>query len=871
MKLFLKNNLPHLLAVLSFILIGFIYCSPVLQGKVPYQSDVLQAGNGQSEIHKYQKPDGSTPLWTNSMFSGMPAFQIGGNLYKANLISHLSPILDLRLPIPVVFIYLFLTGAYILFISLEFDPLLAFAGALAIGFTTYNFSIIEAGHLTKCLCIAFFTPIIGGILISYKGKYIQGGLLTSFFMAWELRANHPQMTYYLFLSLFILFLTQIWIAYSSKAWSNFFKASLTIGLAVVLALGINISSLMVNSEYLKESTRGKTELTLNSSSPKDGLAKDYAYQWSEGISEIATFLVPNAAGGSSGGDLLDQNSETAKQLASHNAGLDDLSRLPVYWGAKPFTSSPFYAGAFIVFLFILGIVIVKNPIKWWLIGSTLLSILLSWGKNFQGFSDLFFDHIPFYNKFRAVETILVIADFCLPLLAFIALKEIIDKKENKKEYWSKIKFTFYGTGGLLLVFILVPSIFFTFVSPNEAEYKFPDWLLTALHSDRASLLKADAFRSLVFISLGVGLLWGFLENKLKKSYIYILFGLLILIDLWGVDKRFFNDKNFVEKVERDNANPPNAADLEILRDSSLGYRVFDASSGSPFSDARASSFHRSIGGYSAAKLKRYEELIEFQLSKNNMQAFNMLNTKYFIVADSGKRPVAKLNPMACGNAWFVNSVEFENTADQEMNDLTGFDPKEKAIVNRSFQNQINILKMNFDTSSKVKLFSYRPDDLQYTYTAKVPGIIVFSEIYYPYGWKAFIDGKPCNFFRADYVLRAMQVPEGKHTIEFKFESNTYLNGEKISGISSIIMAILIILSLYYYLKSYLNGEKRLGTDLLQSSFNSKSITYPSNFETEKESLKIKEASTNQKSFHKTKESISNSNFKKQNNKPPKRP
>ena len=807
MNLNFKAALPHIGIILFFILISFIYCSPIMSGKVPSQSDVTQAISGQRELVNYKKADGSTPLWTNSMFGGMPAYQVGGNLFQANVMGYVTRFFTIAFPNPVFLILLYLLGAYILFLVMEFDPFLAAAGAIAVAFSTYNFTIIDSGHINKALAIAFFAPIVAGILTSFRGKYIWGTVLISFFLAWEIRSNHPQMTYYLFFSLVFLGLVELYMTIKNKTWKNFLWASASILFGVVLAVGINITSLLVNNEYAKESNRGNTELTLNKDEPKTGLSKEYAYAWSQGIGECATFLIPNAAGGATGIDALDQNSASAKELANHNAPPDILSQLPIYWGPKSFTSGPYYFGAIIFFCFILGLILVKSPLKWWLLASIILSILLSWGKHFQGFSDFFFDHIPLYNKFRAVESILVIADLCVPILAFMGLKRILDQNEDKAEVWNKIKWTFFALGGLLLIMALVPTLFFDFVSPNDAAARMPDWLVKSVREDRAGLFRADAFRSLIFIALGTGLLWLSLENRLKKSYTYILLGSLILVDMWGVDKRFFSDKKFVDKQTNEESFQPSPQDQQILQDSSLDYRVYDARSGNPFIDARTSYFHKSIGGYHAAKLKRYDELIEFQLSRNNMQVLNMLNTKYFILNDSAKGPFVRQNPKALGNAWFISGVQFENTADQEMNALTGFDPKEQAVINRSFQKEVNILKVNYDTASTVKLTSYRPDDLVYKYSTRVPGIIIFSEIYYPKGWNAYLDGKIAPFFRADYVLRGMQVPEGNHTIEFKFEPTIYFTGEKISGISSIILVLLIIGSLFYY---YRKGPKTPG-------------------------------------------------------------
>ena len=806
-----KHNLPHILAVAFFIVISYIYCSPLLQGKVPSQSDVVQAKGMQKEVNQYRTKDGHTPLWTNVMFGGMPTYEIGGNLYTSNIGGYVIRFFTILFPSPVFLIMIYLLGAYLLFSVLKFDPWLAVAASLAITFSTYNFVLIDAGHNNQALAIAFFTPVVAGILLTYRKSYYWGAFLTAFFLSVELRSGHPQMTYYLGLMMAILVLAKLIDAILKKTLKPFFIASAYLAIALFVALLTNITSIWVNKEFVQETNRGKTELTLNKAEPRNGLSKEYAYSWSQGIGECMTFLVPNAYGGASDGYQLGPDSETAKALAANNAPQDYLSGIPTYWGGKPFTSGPTYFGVGILFLFLLGLLIVRGPLKWWLLAVTIFSILLSLGKNFQEFSDLFFDHFPLYNKFRSVESILVIAGLAIPLLAFITIRQISERPKGDINSLNSLKIAFYLLGGVLIFSMIFRSAFFSFSGASDAN--FPVWLKAAIITDRSNLFWKDALKSLIIVGLTTGSIWLLIERKIKIAHVYILISIITLVDLWWVDKRFMNDNKFVSKLEQRDNFQPRPVDEQIMKDSTLDYRVFDQTI-DPFNNATGSNWYNTVGGYNAAKLKRYQELIDNQLSKGNIHVFNMLNTKYFIVADSVKRPVVQLNQGALGNAWFVNSVQFVATADEEMNSLTGFDPKEEAIIDHRFQPMINLLKMNFDPNATITLTSYNPEHMVYAYNSATSELAIFSEIYYDKGWHALVDGKPAPYFRADYVLRGMQLPAGIHKIEFIFHPDSYYTGEKISLAGSALLVFAFLGLIWFEFK-----ERGLAPKLAEVNLN----------------------------------------------------
>lgn len=797
-----KNNGIHLAIIGIFIALCFAYFSPLIQGKSLYQNDVRQAQGGQKEIMDYKERDGKAPLWTNSMFSGMPAYQIWAQ-YPNNVTTHIVSFFKTVFPTPIDTVLFYLLGAYLLFCVLKVNPWLAAAGAIAFAFSSYNFIIIEAGHSNKAAAIAFFAPILAGIILTLRGKHILGASLTAFFLAMEIRSNHIQMTYYLFIALLIYIGIEIYHAVKAKRTAEFFKAFGYLAAAVVLAVAVNAGSLWTTYEYGQESIRGKSNLTnTDKTQPSNGLDKEYAYAWSQGIMENITFLIPNAYGGASGGQL-DEKSHVAKLLVDKGIAPDQAAgaarEMPTYWGEKTFTSGPFYFGAIICFLFVVGLFVVKNRIKWWILSAVILSLFLSFGRHFPLVSDLFFDYFPLYNKFRAVESILVIASLLVPVLAILAVKELTSGEHDTKVLQKKVLTSLYIIGGIILIVLIIPNLFLDFKTSNHEEY-IQSWvqrvgdqtlateIVKALVEDRVSLARSDAFRSLIFVLIGAGLLWAMINKKISQKVTFILFAAVILVDMWGVDKRYLNNDNFIEQGIADEPFKPRQVDQLIMRDPALGYRVFDLTT-NPFLDVHASYFHRSLGGYHAAKLKRYQELLDKQFSNSiNEDVLDMLNTKYVITAsEDGQSEKIQNRSTASGPAWFVSSVRWVRNNDEEMAALNSFDPKKEAIINDEFKSLIDPKKVGVPVNADIKLVNYRPDHLTYEYTAAHDVIAVFSEIWYDKGWNAYVDGAKIPHFRANYVLRAAQLPGGNHKVEFKFEPASYYTGETISLIASILL------------------------------------------------------------------------------------
>lgn len=806
-----KRNGIHVLISVILIVIAYAYFfTPIMQGKVLPQGDIMRAQATQKEIMDTRAKAGYSPLWTNSMFGGMPSYQIWMPL-PTNITTYVQSGIKAIFPNPVDVLLIYLLGAYLLFCVLKLNPWLAAAGALAFTFSSYNFILIEAGHANQVYAIAFFAPIVAGLILTFRGKYLLGGSLTAFFLAMELRADHVQMTYYLFLSIIVFVLIELYHAIKDKALKPFGTAILYLAIAGVLAVGVNASLLWTTSEYAKESTRGPSNLTQHTSEPSNGLAKDYAYAWSQGVGECFTFLVPNAYGGSSDFDLLKDHladANVTKAFVDKGASEEQAeSTVPqleqlymgTYWGNKQFTSGPFYFGAIVCFLFVLGLIVVKNRLKWWLLITVVLTMLLSFGRNWPYVSDLFFNYFPMYNKFRTVESILAVAMLCFPVLAFMAVQEVVNAAD-KKAILKKVLLAFYITGGLLVLLIAVPEVFFSFRSPGDTsanlvqalrgDTAFADSINNGLAKDREALERADAFRSLIFVVIAFGLLWAFIKQKINLTVAAVALLLVTLIDMWGVDRRYLNNDKFADKQE--SAGPQmRPVDQIITRDPDPDYRVLDMSMGNPFTNATTSYFYKSIGGYHAAKLKRYDELVDMQFSKTtNQDVLDMLNTKYIITADpkSGEANM-KANPTACGHAWFVKSVKYADNADQEMQAITSFDPKNEAIVDKKFKSILDGNTISNDPNASITLTHYSPDTLKYHSGSTTTGVAVFSEIYYSEGWKMYIDGKESPYFRADYLLRAAVIPVGNHDIEFVFHPESYFAGENISLAGSILLVL----------------------------------------------------------------------------------
>jgi len=795
-----KSLLPYIGAIFIFLIITLIYFSPLLEGKRIDQSDIKQFKGMSKEIADFREQTGEEALWTNSMFSGMPAYQISV-LYKGNILGYLDKILTLGLPHPASTVFLYFIGFFILLLVLKVDPWLSIAGAIAFAFSSYFFVILDVGHNSKAHAIAYMAPVIAGIILTLRRKYLWGGILTAIFLSLEIKANHPQITYYLVIIVLLLGLFELIAAIREKRFTPFAGAVGILIIAASFAVLTNIATLWATMEYGKHTIRGKSELTHDQENKTSGLDKDYATAWSYGVGETMTLVIPNFYGGPSAA-IISDNSAIVKALKENNIPQNQITQftkypLPfLYWGDQPSVAGPVYVGAIVFFLFILGLIIVRGPLKWWLLTVTILSILLSWGHNFMAFTDFFMDYIPGYNKFRAVSMTLVIAEFAMPLLALLALKELFDQHQDQKKLFKSLQIATGIAGGLTLLFVIMPGFFLSFSGPTDAtiqqQFQFPDWMMQAIRDERARLVRLDSLRSFAFILLTAATLWALLFSKLKKSYVYIILGALILLDMFTISKRYLNNDSFTEKTKVENPFTPTAADMKILQDKDPNYRVFNLSVNT-FNDASTSWFHKSIGGYHGAKLRRYQELIENHISKRNMDVLNMLNTKYVIIATEDRTPVAQENYDALGNAWFVEGIELVDNADQEMEAINHFNPADTAIVDKRFENELSTYSPGRDSLAFINLTSYAPNALPYEYETGKEGLAVFSEIYYPKGWSAYVDGELTPYFRANYVLRAMILPAGIHKLEFKFEPKAYVVGEKISLISSIILLTLIIL------------------------------------------------------------------------------
>jgi len=678
---------------------------------------------------------------------------------------------------------LYLLGFYLLLLSLKVDYQLSAVGAIAFAFSSYFFIIIMAGHMTKAHAIAYVPMVVAAVLYTYRGRMLLGGVLTALTVALELYANHLQITYYLVLVLILIGVVQFVKDLKSNNLTSFAKRSGVLVLAALLASGTAISRLSTTMEYGEESTRGKSELTTDLDNKTSGLDKDYATSWSYGVAETFTLLIPNFYGGASQGELTTE-SETYQAIKRAPNAKQLIKQLPLYWGNQPFTSGPTYAGSIVMFLFIFGLLFVKSEMRVWILLATILSIMLAWGKNFMPLTDLFLDYFPGYNKFRAVSMILVIAEFTLPLLGFVALNKFLTTEASSNEKQKPLQLAFYIVGGLTLVFAFMPSLFFDFVGGQDANLAKSGWPIDALQSDRAGLLSADAWRSFIFIALTFGAMWMFLKNKLSSKYVILIVGVLVLADMWTINKRYLNDDHFVRKSKVERPYQATAADQQILRDKDPNFRVFNQSV-STFNDASTSYFHKSIGGYHGAKLKRYQELIENHISKGNMAVLNMLNTKYFI----NPKGQAQQNPATLGNAWFVNEINTVANADAEIAALNGFNPSNTAIVDVRFNEQI--IDGLDNAGANITLEEYKPNYLKYNSNSSKNGIAIFSEIYYDKGWNAYIDRELKPHFRANYVLRGMQIPSGNHVVEFKFEPAVYHVSERIALTSSIVLLLLL--------------------------------------------------------------------------------
>jgi len=803
----LKNRiqplLPHLIAVVIFIVVAFAYFYPVLEGKVLRANDSTVSKINSKEIQDFREKNGREPLWTNSIFGGMPAYLISTR-YPGNLIKYADTFLRMfKMPVSVLF--LSMLGFYILLLIFGVNSWLAIAGAIAYGLSSFFFQILGAGHNTQAIALAYMAPMIGGIYYTYRYDALKGALFTAFVLALEIQANHIQITYYALICLLVFGIVEFVYSWKNKSVIKFLKTSALLVIPFIIAVGINCASLYTTYEYGKYSIRGKSDLTTSNNNITSGLNKEYIVNWSYGVDETFNLLIPNYKGGSS--QPFDRNSETYKALVK-NGNQSSVDRIQKYWGTQPVTDGPHYVGAIVFFLFVLGLILIKDPEKWWLLAATILSIMLSWGKNFMPLSNLFIDYFPAYNKFRAVTMTLVIAEFCIPLLGFLALRDIFNGTTTKKEIIRGLKIAVGITGGFTLLVIILPVIAGSFLGQNEND--LPPWLTSALVSDRKGLLRSDSLRSFIFILLSAGVILGYIFDKLRKGYAILIIALLIVLDLWMVDKRYLNADRFERPAAIQKSFLPAVADAFILKDPTQ-HRVLSFVS-SPFSDNSPTSyFHKSIGGYHGAKMERYQELIdsciypeigafgeaakkaqsieELQMALDNtpIPTLNMLNTKY-VIYNSAALPL--INQYALGNAWFVEKPVIVENANQEISSVKSINPSKEAIINTMFKNQITKSFFPVQENEKIELVSYQPDELLYKYSAREEKLAVFSEIYYPAGWKCYLDGKESSYFRTDYVLRGMVVPAGDHEIKFTFKPASYYVGNKISLASSVLLILL---------------------------------------------------------------------------------
>jgi Bacterial membrane protein YfhO len=808
-KIYFKTLIPHFIALLLFFVIPLIYFSPVIEGKVIAPNDVAMFEGMAKEVKDFRTDTGEEALWTNSMFGGMPSYLIS-IIHSGNKIRLLHKLLNLWMFTPVAFLFVSMICFYILLMAFRIKPYLAIIGSIAYAFSSYFIIIIIAGHVTKTFALAYMPALVGGFYLTFQEKKLWlGSIVYSLFLSLQLITNHYQIVYYSLLIVLILGVIKLIAFIKGKKYVAFLKIVCILFGGTLLALGTTAPNLWTTYEYGKDSMRGKSELTHDEENKTTGLDKDYATAWSYGIDETLTLLIPNFKGGESGG-ALSTNSETYKLYKNaQGAGYAKqvIKSLPLYWGTQPFTSGPVYIGAFIMFLFILSLFVLKGEIKWWLLSATILSVLLAWGNNFMWFTELFLDYFPGYNKFRTVSMILIIAELTIPLMAILLLKKIIDEDYDKKLLLKQFKYSFYIVGGICLFFALLPGAFFSFTSEGDQRYIQGGMtvLVEALQVDRKALLQQDALRSLIFVFLGAGTLWFFIQKKIKLSYFYLIIGFLILVDLWTVDKRYLNNDDFVSKRKADVPFTPTKADEMILEDQDPNFRVLNLTVNT-FNDASTSYFHKSIGGYHGAKMKRYQELIDFQISKNNMAVLNMLNTKYFIVPTEDQQPFPRKNPDALGNVWFVDSYNVVENADEEIKALTNFNPKKESIIDKRWESQFESFSFMSDSTRKIELVEYKPNHLTYSSNSKTEQMAVFSEIFYDKGWNAYVDGELYPHFRCNYVLRGMIVPRGKHTIEYKFEPKSYYLGNKISLASSILLIIAALGVFFFEIKKHLTKD-----------------------------------------------------------------
>jgi len=819
----------HLIILLAFLALALAYMSPVLDGKVLSQHDMTQFEGVRQELENFEEETGESSQWTNSQFSGMPAFHVGSTGAKTTVFREIAKVLRFGAgsnnPIAILFAYLLCF--YILLLTMRVSPWLSAIGAIAFALSSYNLIILQPGHINKAYAIAFMAPVVAGILLSYRGKYLAGGLIFLLGLGIELYYNHLQITYYLLLLSLIIVLSKGVFAILEKQLKRFLTASGVLFIAAILALLPNFSSLWTNYEIAKQSIRGKPELTLNQENQTSGLDSDYALSWSYGKVETFSLMIPYMTGGKTG--AMGENDRAMEKVSPQFR--ETVAGQNQYWGAKASTAGDNYSGAIVVFFFVLGLLLIKGPMRWWIIISSLLSITLAWGSNFPGLSHFFLDHVPFYNKFRTVEMTLVIVCFNIPLLAFLAIDRIIKEPELILDRKRHFLIAFGLTGGLSLLFFLVPGMFNFFTEREQlifnqqlqgADVQYASQFrlfMDDLEKARIYLFRHDAIRSFVLIALAFVLTWYFASKKVKLAWFLAGLALLITVDLWLIDHRYLNKDNFVTKRQQNNTLAPSQADEFILQDPDIHYRVANLTV-SPWQDGTTSYHHKSIGGYHGIKMRRYQDLIDLYLAQGlqnligvlnaqpsqmqvdsvlaRQQVLNMLNTKYFIL-NPASQPLR--NPHAMGHGWLVNDVQLVENADEEYLALGSTDLTRVAVVDNRFEEFLPDQLRHNGASGSVELTEYRPNQMSYRVALDQQALVVFSDIYYEGGWQATIDGEPAPMLRANYILRALPVDAGEHTVEFTFVFEPFEKGEKISLMGSWLVLLLLLSGTGFYFYS----------------------------------------------------------------------
>lgn len=817
---FKKDGLPHLIAIIGFLVISFAYFFPQLQSQTLAQHDVIQYEGMSKEVREFREETGENPLWTTSMFAGMPSYQISLE-YPNRLwgMEYLYQAIVSPFERPANFLFTYLLSFYIMMLCFKVGPIFSFIGAVAFAFSAHNIIIIEAGHNTKADAIGLAPLVIGAVYASFRTSYwLVFAALAAMFVGFQVRANHPQITYYLIFIIGALGIGELIRAYYNQYTSQFLKTAGVLLIGAFLGAGAVVTNLLITWEYGEETIRGPSDLEQNDGDGGggSGLDYDYATRWSLGIDETLTLLIPNFKGGSSEYKLT-EDMETYQQLEAMGAGQQTQS-FPMYWGSQPMTSGPMYMGAIVIFLFICALFWVKGPIKWAILVVTILAIMLSWGNNFDPLTELFFYNFPLYDRFRAVTMILFIPTVTLPLLGILGLWKAVNHQLTQEDFWKGIKYGGGITGGICLIFALFPGVFYNFQGPNDG--RLPEQLLSSVINDRQSMMQMDAWRSLFFIAVAAAALYLWNIGKIKRNLTLGIIGAAILIDLWVVDRRFLSSEDFSDGNELEQTFAATPADERILEDDDPNFRVLNLTV-SPFNDATTSYHHKSVGGYHGAKLGRYQDLIDHHLGNEVQQLrqqlqqqqgqfgrlddfdmLNMLNTRYLIAGERWDAVVE--NPNALGNAWFVEDIHWAETARDAMNTLGNIDPASETVIEEEFRDIVGEIDPSPSPGDEIELTDFKPHYLEFEASVNSPQVAVISEVYYneEKGWSAYINGEDVDHFRLNYTLRGLKIPEGEHTIEFKFEPDTYYLGERISLASSLILIFFVLGGIIYQFRLY---------------------------------------------------------------------